>query len=96
MITEIGIIGEEVEAEVEAEAWTGLIMIGVEEKGRGKETIVGEAGASVLGGLVLIIPRGGEEDATLTSVEAAAVAVAVAIAIAKVVAVVVVVLWIGC
>ena len=61
MITEIGTIGGE--AEVEAEAWTGVIVIGGGEKERGKETIAGGAGASVPGGLVLITPRGGEEDA---------------------------------
>lgn len=88
MITEIGIIGGEVEAEAEAEAWTGVIVIGVAEKGRGKETIADEAGALVLGDLVLITPREGEEDAMMTSEEV------VASAVAEVVAVVV--LWTGC
>lgn len=88
MITEIGTIGGEVEAEVEAEAWTGVIVIGVEEKGRGKETIAGEAGASVLGDLVLITPRGGEEDAMMMSVEVGAEAEAEVVAV--------VVRWIGC
>lgn len=81
MITEIGTIGGEVEAEVEAEAWTGVIVIGVEEKGRGKETIAGEAGASVLGDLVLITPRGGEEDAMMMSVEVGAEAEAEVVAV---------------
>lgn len=90
MITEIGIIGGEVEAEVEAEAWTGVIVTGVGGKEREKGTIGGEAGASVPGGLVLITPRGGEEGAMMMSVE---VAVGVA---AEVEVVAKVVLWIGC
>lgn len=88
MITETGIIGGEVEAEAEAEAWTGVIVIGVVEKGRGKETIADEAGALVLGDLVLITPREGEEDAMMMSEEV------VVLAVAEVVAVVV--LWTGC
>lgn len=81
MITEIGIIGGEVEAEAEAEAWTGVIVIGVAEKGRGKETIADEAGALVLGDLVLITPREGEEDAMMTSEEVVASAVAEVVAV---------------
>lgn len=76
MITEKEIIRGEVE--VEAEAWTGVIVIGVGGIKEGKETTAGEAGASVRGGLVLITPRGGEEDAMMMSVEAEAVAGVVA------------------
>lgn len=81
MITEIRIIGGEAEAEAEAEAWTRTIVIGVEEKGRGKETIADEAGASVLGVLVLITQREGEEDAMMTSGEVVASAVAEVVAV---------------
>ncbi|KAA0031483.1 serine/arginine-rich splicing factor SC35 [Cucumis melo var. makuwa] len=59
----------------------GVIVIGVVEKGRGKETIADEAGALVLGDLVLITPREGEEDAMMMSEEVVVSAVAEVVAV---------------
>lgn len=85
MIIEIGIIEGEVAAEVEAEASIGVIVIGVEEKRRGKENIAGEAGASALGDQVLITPKGEEEDDMMMSVEVVVAAAAAAEVVAVVV-----------